>query len=202
MVWLTPFPIEDIKYQGVKEFAQQVWANLEITHDVIIEAHVMSTYQANRHQSKEKPFKVSDLTYLSMVNLDLSKSRACKLAPKYIGLFKVTKVILEKSNYELQLSAELIARCIYPWFHISLLRAHEPNDDVLFLSHESKHFYNFGMPDDEEWLVDEVIGHWFTSESIEFNIRWITGDHAWEPYQTVKDLTNIMPLLAWLNSSC
>ena len=74
----------------------------------------MATYHANRHRSEETPFKVGDLAYLSTINLDLLKSRACNLAPKYIGPFKVTKVILEKSNYELQLSAELVARHIYP----------------------------------------------------------------------------------------
>ena len=41
--------MEDIKYQGVKEFAQRAWANLEIAHDVIIEARVMATYHVNRH---------------------------------------------------------------------------------------------------------------------------------------------------------
>ena len=82
----------------------------------------------------------------------------------------MTKAIPEKSNYELQLSAELVARHIHPRFHVLLLRAHEPNNDALFPSCESKHFYDFGMPDDEEWLVDEIIGHQFTGKSIEFNI--------------------------------
>ena len=49
MPWLTPFPTEDIKYQGVKEFAQRAQANLEIAHDAIIEAHIMATYHVNRH---------------------------------------------------------------------------------------------------------------------------------------------------------
>ena len=100
----------------------------------------------------------------------------------------MTKVIPEKSNYKLQLSAELIVRRIYPRFHVSLLRAYEPNDDALFPSHKSKHFYDFGMPDNEEWLVDEIVGHKFTGKSIEFNIRWTAGDHTWELYQTVMDL--------------
>ena len=51
-------------------------ANLEMAHDAIIEAHVHSTYQANRHHSEEKPFEVGDLAYLSMVNLNLPKRRA------------------------------------------------------------------------------------------------------------------------------
>ena len=44
------------------------------------------------------------------------------------------------------------------------------------------------MPDDKGWLVDEIIGHRFTDQSIKFNIQWTAGDHTWEPYGTVKDL--------------
>ena len=44
------------------------------------------------------------------------------------------------------------------------------------------------MPDDDEWLVDEIIGHRFVNKSIEFNVRWTAGDHTWEPYTHVKDL--------------
>jgi hypothetical protein len=185
---LVPFPTDDIKYRGVKEFAQRARANLEIAHDAIIEARVTATYQANRKRSEEKPFKIGDLAYLSTANLNLPKRRARKLAPKYIGPFKVTKVISETSDYDLELSPELVARRIHPRFHVSLLRAHEPNDDAIFPGRESKRFYDFGMPDDDEWLVDEITGHRFIGKSIEFNVRWTAGDHTWEPYANVKDL--------------
>ena len=45
MPQLTPFPTNDIKYRGVKEFAQHVRANLAIAHNAIIEARVLSTHQ-------------------------------------------------------------------------------------------------------------------------------------------------------------
>jgi hypothetical protein len=185
---LVPFPTDGIKYRGVKEFAQRARANLEIAHDAIIEARINATYKANQTRAEEKPFKVGDLAYLSTANLNLPKRRARKLAPKYIGPFKVTKVLSETSNYELELSPELVARRIHPRFHISLLRAHEPNDDGIFPSRESKRFYDFGMPDDDEWMVDEIVGHRFNGRSIEFNVRWTAGDHTWEPYAHVKDL--------------
>jgi hypothetical protein len=89
---------------------------------------------------------------------------------------------------ELELSEELKARRIHPCFHVSLLRPFEPNNDTLFLGWESKWFYNFGMPDDDEWLIDEIMGHRFVGKSIKFNVRWTAGDHTWEPYAHVKDL--------------
>ena len=185
---LVPFPAEGAKYKGVKEFAQRARSNLEIAHDAIIEARVKSTYQANRHRSEEPVLEVGDLAYLSTANLNLPKRRARKLAPKYIGPYKVTKAYPETSNYDLELSEELVRRRIVPKFHASLLRPFEPNDDSIFPSRESKHFYDFGMPDDEEWMVDEIVGHKFIGRSIEFNVRWTAGDHTWEPYAHVKDL--------------
>jgi hypothetical protein len=90
----------------------------------------------------------------------------------------VTEAYPETSDYVLELSPELIARRIHPRFHVSLLRAHEPNDDALFPSRESKHFYDFGMLDDDEWMVDEIVGHRYNGRSIEFNVRWTAGDHT------------------------
>jgi hypothetical protein len=141
-----------------------------MAHDAIIEARIHSTYQANKHRSEEKPFEVGDLAYLSTANLNLPKRRARKLAPKYIGPFRVTKAFPNSSNYELELSEELVARHIHPCFHVSLLRPFEPNDDTLFPGCESKRFYNFRMPDNDEWLIDEIMGHHFVGKSIEFNI--------------------------------
>ena len=90
---LVPFPTDGIKYHGVKEFTQRARTNLEIAHDAIIKARVNATYKANQTRAKEKPFKVGDLAYLSTANLNLPKRRARKLVPKYIGPFKVTKVL-------------------------------------------------------------------------------------------------------------
>jgi hypothetical protein len=137
MPQLVAFPTDGIKYRGVKEFAQRARANLEIAHDAIIEARVRATYQANLSRSEEKPFGVGDLAYLSTANLNLPKQRARKLAPKYIGPYKVTEAYPEMSDYVLELTPELVARRIHPRFHVSLLRAHEPNDDALFPSRES-----------------------------------------------------------------
>ena len=44
------------------------------------------------------------------------------------------------------------------------------------------------MPDDNKWLIDEIMGHRFVSKSIEFNVRWTAGDYTWEPYAHVRDL--------------
>lgn len=183
-----PFPPERLRFRGVAEFAQTARATLEMAHDAIIEARVASTYHANQRRSEETPHKVGDKVYLSTKNLNLPKHRARKLAPKFIGPFRVTAAWPATSDYDLELSPELIARQIHPRFHASLLRAFEPNDDQLFPSRESKRFYDFGMPDDDEWLVDEVFGHRVGAHGVEFAVRWTAGDTTWEPYSNVDEL--------------
>ena len=91
MPQLIPFLTDNIKYRGVKEFAQRAQANLAIAHDAIIKARVLLTHQANKLRTEEHPFLVRDLVYLSTANLNLPKRWAHKLAPKYIGPFKVLK---------------------------------------------------------------------------------------------------------------
>ena len=78
MPQLTPFLTDDIKYRGVKEFVQRVCSSLVIAHNAIIKARVLSTHQANRLRTKEHPFLIGDLVYLSTANLNLPKWRACK----------------------------------------------------------------------------------------------------------------------------
>ena len=118
----------------------------------------------------------------------MPKGRARKLLPKYIGPFKVTEIHPETSNYTLDLPEELKKRRLYPTFHSSLLRRHEINDDGLFPSREPKLFYDFGQPDAEEWYVDDIVGHRWTGNKIEFHVKWSLGDHTWEPYSSCSEL--------------
>src|SRR5882762_6933150 len=91
---------------------------------------------------------------------------------------------------------------IHPRFHVSLLRLFKPNDDTLSPGQESKHFYDFGMPDDDKWLVNKIMGHHFIGKSIEFNVRWTAGDHIWEPYVYVKDLEALDHYYALMGVTC
>ena len=92
--------------------------------------------------------------------------------------------------------AELVERRIHPTFHASLLRRHEPNDDVLFPHREAKSFYDFGNDDETEWLVDEIVAHRWDGRRIEFQVRWTLGDTTWEPYAHCKDLAALDEYLA------
>jgi hypothetical protein len=131
---------------------------------------------------------VGDKVYLSTENLNLPKSRARKLMPKYIRPYKVTKSHPEISRYTLDLPQELKTRRILPSFHVSLLRPFHKNDDAVFPKCEVRTFYDFGNAEDNEWLVDDILAHKWEGNTISFLVQWNLGDTTWEPYAECKEL--------------
>jgi hypothetical protein len=59
---------------------------------------------------------------------------------------------------------------------------------MLFLHWEVHTFYDFGTPDDQEWLVNEIISHKWDNNDLKFQVCWNLGDSTWEPFKTCKDL--------------
>jgi hypothetical protein len=114
---------------------------------------------ADKKWHSEPEIKEGDMVYLSTKNISMPKGRASKLVPRYVGPYKVMKAISLSSNYELELPAELVRRRIHPRFHVSLLRPHQLNDDALFPNRKRAEPYDFGTPDNAEWMVDELVGH-------------------------------------------
>ena len=121
----------NIKYAGVKQFAQQVLYNLMVAHDTIIESHVVQTHHANsqRHQGEEYPPGRLSMVSLSTKNLALPKGRARKLLPRYIGPYKVVEAHTATLTVTLELPPELVSRRVHPTFHVSLIWAHVANDN-------------------------------------------------------------------------
>jgi len=175
--------------KGIRTFVENALMNLQIAHDAIIESRVNQTHQANRRRRPEEPFRVGEEVYLSTADLNLPKGRARKLMPKFVGPYRVLESHPATSTYKLALPEGLAKRRIHPTFHVSKLRRCEKNDDKLFPHREAKVWYDFGDDDEEEWLVDAIIGHRWSNGKVEFQLRWNLGDTTWEPYATVKDLS-------------
>ncbi|KZV64355.1 hypothetical protein PENSPDRAFT_588588 [Peniophora sp. CONT] len=108
--------------------------------------------------------------------------------PKYIGPYRIERAHAEASAYQVDLPEDLATRRIYPTFHVSKLRRHEPNDDRLFPARDSKFFYDFGAPHEDEWLIDEIVGHHWKKSSVEFDVRWNLGETTREPLTRVNKL--------------
>lgn len=182
---------------GVHALTQRIRDNLIEAHDAIIDSRVRQTHQANRHRRSEggqrtnderDPLIVGNRAYLSTRNLSLPKGRARKLLPKFLGPYEITEAYPETSNYVLDLPDELKSRGIHARFHASQLRRFQKNDEALFPHRDPKVFYDFGVPDETEWLVDEIIGHQWKGKEISFQVKWNLGDTTWEPVQHCRDL--------------
>jgi len=174
--------------RGIKAFVDNAVNSLAQAHDAIITSRVNQAHHANKRRRMEMPMKVGDWAYLATENLNLPKGRARKLMPKFVGPYRIAESNPETSNYVLELPEELRKRGIHPKFHVSRLRPHVQNDDVLFPHREVKVFYDFGLDENDEWLVDIITGHRWDKGQIEFEVRWNLGDTTWEPYQNVKEL--------------
>ena len=99
-------------------------------HNCVITARVKGTNDANRH-CRPSPFKEGDYAYISTANIQSAKGLARKLAPKFVGPYKI-KRDFSNNSYQIELPSELKKRGIHDVFHASLLRIHHPSDDRLF----------------------------------------------------------------------
>ena len=59
----------------------------------------------------------------------------------------------------LELPPKLTAWRVHPTFHVSLLGAHIPSDDMRFPCHDMKSYYDFRAVDEPEWFIDEILAH-------------------------------------------
>jgi hypothetical protein len=177
------------EFAGVQEFADSARDMVSQAHDAIIESRVEQTHYANVKRRQDEPtLKVGRKAYLSTENLNLPKARARKLMPKFIGPYEIIAGNKETSSYTLALPEELLKRRIHPTFHAKLLRPAVLNDDVRFPNREATFFYDFGDDPEREWVVDSIVNHQFTGNTIQFDVLWDTGETTREPLSNCKDL--------------
>jgi len=174
--------------RGIRSFTETALQNLADVHNAIIETHVFQTSHTNAHRKSEPDIVEGTLMYLSTKNLNLPKERARKLCPKFVGLWKVIKAWPETSMYELELPTALRERRIHPKFHVSLLWPYNASNDTLFPNWIQPEPYDFGTDDNQEWFVDEILGHHWDGRDLELEVRWSLGDTTWEPLANCKDL--------------
>ena len=99
--------------------------------DTILEHRIEQTQHSNKCCKPSIEYQINDLVYLSTKNLALPKHRAQKLMPKFIGPYKVLKVMNNSLNMTIELPQEFKDRRINPTFHTSLVQPYIKNDDIL-----------------------------------------------------------------------
>ena len=91
-------------------------------------------------------------------------------------------------NITIELPQEFKDRRINPTFHTSLVQPYIKNDNIFFPKRDTKVYYDFGNNEDQEWLVEEILAHKWTSNDLEFQVKWMAGDVTWEPLSSCKEL--------------
>jgi len=180
--------LEPCAIPGVRHFVECALQNLADVHNTIIESQVCQTYNANRHQHEGDTFMAGDLVFVSTADLLLPKGCVHKLLPKFVGPFKILDAQPSTSTYRVELPAQLQAQNLHNWFHQSKIHPYHANDDALFPYREAHMFYDYGTPDDQEWLVNEIVAHKWDMGHLSFQVHWNMGDTTWEPYKACKDL--------------
>jgi hypothetical protein len=181
------------KYPGVHAFAQRIKDAIMKAHDAILERRVKQTRLANKSR-RPSPIVEGDNVYLSTKNIKLPKGKTRKLVPKYIGPYKVLKVLVPGTSYRLELPDELKARGVHNAFHASLLRVYVANCDTRFPGRQLEQLAAFGMAD-EQWEVDRIKSHIGEGDESTFELIWTNGDSTWEPYNRVKGLEALVEYL-------
>lgn len=148
MVWNVADPA---KYSSIRVFAQKKKLAIMAAHDSIIATRVKQTRDANRKR-QVVPFKEGDLVYLSTKNINLDKGLARKLAPKFMGPYKIL-TDYNNQSFKIDLPSHLKQRGIHDVFHSSLLRIHVPNDDRLFPGRLDTQL-TIDVRNPGEWTVD------------------------------------------------
>jgi hypothetical protein len=185
---LKEFRDNGMTNKGIMEFAARAKTNIAAAHDAVIEVRTFQTFHANKKRGEDIAAKEGDLVYLSTKNFNLPKNRARKLCPKYIGPYKISGTIPEKSTYILELPTALQERRIHPTFHESLLKPYYPSYDSVFPNRLQPEPYDFGVTDDHEWFVDEIIRHRWKGKKVEYEVRWSLGDTTWETHANCNQL--------------
>ena len=90
-------------------------------HNAILEHRIEQMHYSNKCHKPSVKYQINDLVYLLTKNLTLPKHRARKLMPKFIGPYKILKVMNESSNVTLEFPQEFKDRKINPTFHTNLV---------------------------------------------------------------------------------
>ena len=157
---------------------------------------------ANQHR-QNITFQVNDQVLLSTSNLN-TNDRARKLISKYIGPFRIKKVISDVV-YELELPDTMIRRRIHPVFHISKLKKYN-NADQQFPIRTNQQQNNIRpLPEilndtgEEAWEVEKILDKRNRKVGrrvhIEYLVKWKgypLHESTWEPIGNLKNAPDVV----------
>eukprot|EP00798_Chlamydomonas_sp_ICE-L_P007575 gene7575-biopygen17357 len=115
---------------------------------------------------------------LSTKNLKYWPGRACKLLPRFVGPFPVTRVY-DKHGETLAATLDLpVGWRIHPTFHVSLLKAYVPDGSPMIRPNPD----HFRTTDEPVYDIGRVVDHKIEFGLLRYYVQWLHSDHVhtWE----------------------
>lgn len=166
-----------------QEFLENMTDALQHAKTKLHEAQTRQAIQANKHR-RNVTFQVGDKVRLSTTNLKLPSTMTKKLAPRYIGPFRVEKVI-NPVAYKLKLPKSLR---IHPVFHVSLLQPWHTDNE--FPPHQDTAYHPPPViPEDNQYLVEALLDKRITGRGqTEYLVRWQGYGPEWDLWRPASDI--------------
>lgn len=175
--------VETIKNETLSDMLSQLNRSLSQAKDNMKDAVDRQAHYANLDR-RDLVFQEGEEVLLSTKNLAIKKGLTRKLSSRYVGPFKIAKVI-SSTAYKLDLPEDWK---IHPVFHIALLKRYEKgNNDTEVVVQDIEM-----ESDNREYEVDKIIGKRFGKEhQVEYLVLWKgfpESESTWEPFEVVKHL--------------
>ena len=128
--------------------------------------------QADKRRSLPPPFKPGDEVLVSTKHFKLHEGVKRKLSPRYLGPYKVLRIIKPQLAYELELPCSLSR--VHPVFHVSSLRPY-------FRSGRYRPPPNPEFVDGEpEFEVDYIAATRYSGARREYKVYWVGYPDQWD----------------------
>ena len=113
--------------------------------------------------------------------------------PKYIGPYEIISCHKENSHYTLALPNSCSSIESTLRFMQNYLDMPSQTTTARFPNREATFFYDFGNEPEREWLIDSLVDHKFTGNSIQFNLMYY-GKRVKLPVNPSRTARNSLPL--------
>ena len=166
----------------------------ELAREAILKSQEVMRQQANKHR-RDISFKEGEKVLLATKEFDRNQytSRPSrKLGPKYIGPYKIEKVIGEGA-YKLALPKAL---ALYPVFHASQLRKYFDPEE--FPERPKKHLQTDFVKKNKKLELEEVLNHRVKAGVLQYRVKWQgSTEEAWIPAKKLENAHEL--ILAYEN---
>ena len=198
--------------QSANEMVQQMNDTLELAKQHLKKAQDSQTKYANRHR-QQVVFNVDDQVLLSTSHLN-TNHRSLKLLPKFIGPFRIKRVVSDVV-YELDLPSTFR---IHPVFHVSKLRPYVNNDTQFPIRTQYNKDHMRPLPEivqdtgEEAWEVEQILDKRIrkvgrsrsTQMKVEYLVKWKgfpSHESTWEPQQNLRFASELVRQFENMNSN-